>query len=105
MLSKISRNCLHRFRELHIKFTDDVCKGETQLCPGETRWTLERYSIITLQREAHLMPKHILGPLEKATSQFSSPGSFSQRSGCHSYGSEKISGLKCTKVLPHETIV
>lgn len=48
MLSNISRNCLHRFRELHIKFTDDVCKGETQLCPGETRCTLERYSIITL---------------------------------------------------------
>lgn len=51
------------------------------------------------------MPKHMRGPREKVTSQSSRSGFSSQRSGRHSCGLGKISGLKWTKVLPIDTMV
>lgn len=55
--------------------------------------------------QARLMPKHIRGPRENGTSQWSRSGFANQRSGRNLCGDGNRVGLKWTKVAPQETMV
>jgi hypothetical protein len=52
-----------------------------------------KLAILMTSGETHLIPKHILGPLENATNQFSNSLDSSQRSGLKVSGEVKMSGL------------
>jgi hypothetical protein len=93
---------------LQVKFAEDMAEAEAQLRPSQAAksYHISFGSHLKLPRSTYLIPRHIRGPREKATSHLSkSADSSSQRSGTNSSGFGKISALKWTNVLPHDTMV
>jgi len=97
---------VHRPRKHRLKLPKHMREPKAQLRPGKTTQTATRqpqsHSGIKMGK-THLTPKHILGPFENGTSQFSSSGLPIQRSGSNVCGSGKSVALWWTKVLPHAT--
>ena len=84
----------------NVEVTEQIREGEIQLAIAQAVVALSISNRRTLLRGgAHLMPRQLRGPFEKATSQLSSafdPG-WSQRSGRNSCGRGKICSEKWTK--------
>ncbi len=95
---------VRRLMKCHMQLPEEIPKEEVELAPGQAvqpRQHRDKYP----QIKTHFIPRHVRGPLEKATRYWSRwPLSLpSHRSGINACGCGKTVGLKWTKVAPIAT--
>ena len=96
-----------RFVQVHVESSHQSGNNQIQFCRREATWcrlaNVKDSIEVDIEGNSYLIPRHCLGPLEKATSMLSKRSPFScariQRSGSKECGSGNNSGFRCTKRL------